>query len=278
MPPLPRDCMEYQDEFNVNMYDFGARNGACPERSRRDPALGRWMNIDPLAEYMYTHSPYSFAFNNPIYYVDPDGQMPIPLEGSGLGLGDMSIDMEMGSDFGSGGCPDGDCEDAVNEDNPIELDEVVVVATKPKKHEGSPTVWGNDYQDLGRKLGKRKGSIDINDFPMSTSGGVKTNRLMQFIRDILDMLNWYDDVPEGDKKPKPNESTMENKTEDEKKNVPETIILTIRKVTLTRDNNSRVINYSLRDKDTTVNVQDNPSEIYKKYSRQADSLLNIARE
>ncbi|NGX85112.1 RHS repeat-associated core domain-containing protein [Aequorivita sp. KMM 9714] len=61
---------EQQTEFDINIYDFGARN--------YDPALGRWMNVDPLADdpEQVDRSPYAFTWNNPINMVDPTGLKP----------------------------------------------------------------------------------------------------------------------------------------------------------------------------------------------------------
>ncbi len=64
---------ELSEELGLNVYDFGARN--------YDPALGRWMNIDPMAESFFSDTPYNYTLNNPISNIDPDGRFTLSLSG-----------------------------------------------------------------------------------------------------------------------------------------------------------------------------------------------------
>src|SRR5690554_5064725 len=58
---------EWQDELGLGLYDYGWRN--------YDPALGRWAVIDPMADVNPNWTPYRYAFNNPLMFIDPTGML-----------------------------------------------------------------------------------------------------------------------------------------------------------------------------------------------------------
>ncbi|MCF2446941.1 RHS repeat-associated core domain-containing protein [Dyadobacter sp. CY345] len=57
---------ELNEEFSLNLYDYGAR--------WLDPGVGSWWEVDPMSEKYPSMTPYSYVFNNPLKYIDPDGR------------------------------------------------------------------------------------------------------------------------------------------------------------------------------------------------------------
>lgn len=62
------------NRLNGKILSFVEYDTMYSEATLEPEIISRWLNPDPHAENYYDHSPYHYAYNNPVLFVDPDGR------------------------------------------------------------------------------------------------------------------------------------------------------------------------------------------------------------